>query len=196
MRLPKRRANVPIVLAATMIACSGSVVTPEPAHPPATPVPVPVPVVERDTTASFQTDSLLYTLRADAIGYMGTIAATFTHRTGRTAYVVNCNGGTLLALERLVDGQWRTAWRPEIPACLSAPIVIASGATHQTQIGVFGGYPGSNIYPQFDVRDPTGVYRAVWFSVLSSYQERAPFGDPLPFESRVSNPFVLTIERR
>jgi hypothetical protein len=155
-----------------------------------------VPVVARDQSALFQTDSLHYTLRASPAGYQATIGVAFTNKTGRTAYIVNCNGSTSMVLERLVDGRWRSVWSPLIPLCLSAPITVAAGLTYQTRIGVFGGYPESNVFPKFDIPDPTGVYRAVWRDVLSTYQDRLPFGDPLPLESRISNRFSLTAARR
>ena len=60
---------------------------------------------------------------------------------------------------------------------------------------MFGGYPGSNAYPQFAVADPAGVYRAVWHDVLGSYQDRLPFGEPLPLSLRTSNRFTLTVQR-
>jgi hypothetical protein len=167
-----------------------------PATPAAAPV-VPVgPAIARDIGATFQTDSVGYTLRAGTSGYEGQIGVVFTNRTPGAVYIVNCGGATQLRLEKLVGGEWKYAWAPYIPLCLSPPITVAPGETYRTGIRVFGGYAGSKTYPQFEVGDIAGVYRAVWLNVLSSYQDRAPFGEVLPTELRVSNRFTLLIEPR
>ena len=144
----------------------------------------------------FRTDSLAYTLRAGSIGYEGRIGVEFTNRTAATVYIVNCGGATSLSLEKLVDGAWRPVWSPVIPACLSAPITVPAGGVYRTVIHVFGGYAGSNTAPQFEGADIPGTYRAVWHSVLASYQDRLPFGQPLPLAQRVSNQFTLSVQPR
>ncbi len=167
-----------------------------PAAPAAAPV-VPVgPAITRDTGAAFQTDSVGYTLRAGASGYEGRLGVVFTNRTSATVYIVNCGGATQLRLEKLVGGEWKYAWAPYIPMCLSPPITVAPGDAYRTSVQIFGGYPGSRTYPQFEVADIAGVYRAVWLNVLNSYQDRAPFGEVLPAELRVSNRFTLSLEPR
>lgn len=150
----------------------------------------------RDTAAAFQTDSLHYTLRATSSGWEARIGFVFTNPTAAPAYVVNCGGATGVTLEKLVDGAWRAGWHAIIPMCLSAPITIAPGARWEPSLYVFGGYPGGNTVPRFEAPDPTGVYRAVWHSVLRTYQDRLPFGDPLPLAQRTSNRFTLTAAPR
>lgn len=154
------------------------------------------PLVEdRDTSALFQTDSLSYTLDAGNIGYTGAIGVQFTNRTADTTYFVNCNGATGVKLQKLVNGEWRDAYSPVRNDCLSPPITAPPGGTANLPIGVFSGYPGSNSFPKFSVDIP-GVYRAVWTAAVTSYQDRLPFGQPLPFEQRISNRFALRLSPR
>jgi|GEM_PF-1429763 len=154
------------------------------------------PVV-RDTAALFQTDSLAYTLRAGSVGYQADVGVTLTNRTTGTIYIVNCSGSTNVQLEKRVGVAWQGVWSPAIPLCLSLPITVPVGSTYRIRISIFGGYSGTNTYPQFSVADVTGEYRAVWGSVLSTYQDRLPsFGEPLPLEWRTSNRFTLAAEPR
>jgi hypothetical protein len=184
------RSAIPSAFGAALLLCAACSA---PATPPAAPAAA---TATADGAALFRTDSLAYTLRAGATGYEATIGVTFTNRSGGTAYFVNCRGATGVSLEKLVDGQWTAVYSPVINQCLSAPITVAAGATHRTQIAVSAGLPGSNVYPQFTVADVSGEYRAVWHHVLRSYQDRLPFGDPLPLESRISNRFSLTVRSR
>ncbi|HEU4630105.1 MAG TPA: hypothetical protein VFS08_10160 [Gemmatimonadaceae bacterium] len=151
----------------------------------------------RDTTALLQTGALRYTLRSGPYGYSGIVDVRFTNRTGATVYVVNCNGATALHLEKRIGDHWIPVWSPVLPACLSAPITVPPGGTHEAAILVFGGYPGGNAEPRFTVTEIPGSYRLVWDAVLSSYREdRSPFGERVGREHRVSNPFILEVEPR
>jgi hypothetical protein len=152
--------------------------------------------ITRDVGASFQTDSLSYMLRLTSIGYAAQLNVIYTNRTLAPAHIVNCGGATSVALEKLVDGQWQQAWAPALPLCLSAPIVVAPGASYSTGISVFAGYPENKAFPKFAVTELSGVYRAVWHSVLSTYQPSLPFGEPLPLEARVSNRFTVVAPAR
>ena len=182
-----RRITTFALVLCALAACGGDVTT--------APGPTAKLIAERDTDTGFQTDSLAYTLRAGRSGYETRIAAVFTNRSASTVYIVNCGGATAVSLEKLVGDQWQRVWSPVIPACLSQPITVPAGGTWRTELWVFGGYPGSNSYPQFEVADPAGVYRAVWHGVLISYQDRLPFGEPLPLPLRASNRFTLAVQR-
>lgn len=175
------------VIATGALGCGDSSVAPD-SHA--------VTPVTRSATALFQTDSLAYTLRLGGNWYQGEIGVTFTNRTSAAVYIVNCGGATELRLEKLVDGQWRDFWAPVLFACLSAPITVPAGDTYRTRIGIAAGLPGTNTAPQFASPDITGEYRAVWTEVLSSYQDRLPFGEPLPLTARISNSFFLTAPAR
>lgn len=152
-------------------------------------------IVERSAdpamSALFRTDSVAYTLRERDNGYVARIGVTFTNSTSDTTYFVNCNGAVGVGLEKLVEGNWRNAWSPVLPACLSPPIAVAPGATRSMPIELFSGLPGSNAYPQFAVAEITGIYRAVWNSAVTRYQNQLPFGEPLPLAQRISNRFTL-----
>ena len=119
---------------------------------------------------------------------------TFTNRTTATANFVNCQGGTGVELQKLVDDKWTSVWSPALLACLSPPIIVAPGGTHQSIISIFAGYPGSNYFPQFGTTAITGVYRAVWTEVVTDYQDRLPFGNPLPLPHRISNQFTISVK--
>ncbi len=147
----------------------------------------------RDTAAFFQTDSLDYTLRTGSLGYSAVIGAAFSNRSSATAFIVNCAGATQVALEKLIDDQWLPVWLAINPLCLSSPITVPKDGSYRTQINIFGGYPGTNTQPKFTIVDPSGVYRAVWGDVLSSYEPTSPFGEPLPLAARTSNRFRLTV---
>ncbi len=143
----------------------------------------------------FVTDSMSYTLQRGSVGFEGRIRVAYTNRTSETSYIVNCNGATSLVLQKRVGDAWVTAWAPVIPLCLSQPITTAAGAHQSMNVVVFGGFRGSNFFPQFSVADAEipGTYRIVWRDLLSSYQDKLPFGTPLAEEHRVSNTFTLTI---
>ena len=141
-----------------------------------------------------QTDATTYQLVSDADGLSTEIPYVFENRTGASVYLVNCNGVFALRLERLERGQWNVAWSPVLPLCLSPPIVIEAGATFAATLHVWGSPPNQNSAPSFDVADPSGTYRLVWDAALSSFQDYLPFGEPIPFPYRVSNPFTLRAE--
>ncbi len=183
-----------VVIAAGPLGCGDAAVGLEGLA--VTPEGPSVTTVTRDTTALFQTDSLAYSLRLGGDWYQGEIGVTFTNRTSGKVYIVNCGGSTGLRLEKRVAGQWQGVWSPIMPACLSKPITVPAGATYRTRIAISAGVIGTNTAPQFASPDITGEYRAVWFEVLSSYQDQLPFGEPLSLAARVSNRFVLTAPQR
>jgi hypothetical protein len=118
----------------------------------------------------------------------------FTNRTGARVYVVNCQGGFGVALERWEDGKWKAAWSPVLASCLSPPILIEAGEQYAGVLNVVGALPGTNAAPRFDVADPSGVYRLVWTAALSSFRDEVPFGELIPLAARTSNTFVLRLE--
>ena len=146
----------------------------------------------RDTEPPIQTDVLEYELDFDGLRFRVDISYVYTNRSGNPVYLVNCNGGFGLHLERDENGAWQYAWGPVLNRCLSPPIVIASNATFADTLHVRAGSFGSNSFPQFDVDDPSGTYRIVWTAALSSLDaNQLPFGPQIPFEYRVSNRFTL-----
>src|SRR5262245_16702883 len=109
----------PALIAAALSACA------DPASPQA---------ARRDVEALFQTDSLSYALIDNGTSYYGLIAARFTNQSGGATYFVNCNGVTSYQFEKLVDGVWKVTFAPPINLCLSPPVVVANGATHEWRI--------------------------------------------------------------
>lgn len=146
----------------------------------------------RDSGPPIQTEDLIYKLEEDSRGWSVNIDYTYQNRTGGTVYIVNCNGSFALRLERFEEGEWRFAWGPVLPQCLSPAITIAPGGTYGATLRVWGAPPETRMAPQFTDDDPAGLYRIVWIDALSSFQDRLPFGEQLAFDHRVSNQFNLT----
>ena len=146
-----------------------------------------------DDERFIQTESLVYELQPDWIGLRTEIPYTFTNRTGRTIYLVNCRGAFSIHLERQDEGAWKAAWSPVIPACLSPPIAIEKNTVFHDTLHVWGAPPDSSHYaPNFDLDDPSGVYRIVWGTGLTSFDANAyPFGPLITLDWRVSNRFTL-----
>lgn len=149
-------------------------------------------IAAQDSAALFRTDAATYAFTSTDIGSEGRIRATLTNRTGRTLYFVNCNGGTSLELQRLEGDQWKAFWSPVLLSCLSPPITVPDGGTRLFDISVFAGRTGSKYYPQFASALRTGLYRVIWHDAYFSYQDRLPWGEPVPESQRVSNSFVIT----
>ena len=146
------------------------------------------------TGAPLLTDATVYTLDFDGRGYAGAIPYSFTNTTGGKVFIVNCHGSFALHLERRQGDDWRMAWGPVLPLCLSAPIVIRAGEVFRDTVQVWGAPPGADFHPQFDVAEPSGTYRLVWSAALSSYDpEERHFGDPIAEEFRISNSFHLQV---
>jgi len=189
-----RRSWIPcvMVMMSTMTACSEPITGTRLVETPDGRI-----LPQEDVDPLFRTDSSSYVLRATDIGWQVRIGATFTNRTNGTAFIVNCQGGTNVQLEKLVSNGWVSVWTPFLLACLSAPIRIPVGGAYQSSVFVFGGYPDNNYAPKFPITDLDGVYRLKWTQILSSYDSEAlKFGNPLPDEWRVSNRFRLVAERR
>jgi hypothetical protein len=146
----------------------------------------------QDSAALFQTDAPAYTFTTTSLGTEGRINATLTNRSGRTMYFVNCRGGTGISIERLEGERWTPFWSPVLLMCLSDPITVPNGGTYTFDIRVFGGRAGSNYHPQFAGPLTTGLYRLKWHDAYFSYQDRLPWGEPVPEAQRVSNSFVIT----
>ncbi len=148
--------------------------------------------LDRDSDRLIQTEATEYDLQWDGLGLTVDIPYVFTNRTGGTVYLVNCNGGFGLHLERKANLGFRPAWWPVLRNCLSAPIVIENNDTFVDTLRVWGAPPGGNISPEFDVDDPSGTYRIVWDDALSSFNGYLyPFGEQIPIEARISNWFTL-----
>ncbi len=169
--------------AAVLVACGSD----------AAPTEVDGPL-ERDVNAVFQTDSMSHGLVRTTQEYLGRVEMQYTNRRSDSVYVANCGGATAVKLERLVGGQWRTAYEPPVFNCFSQPIVIAPGATRRFTLLVGAGVQGSAVEPRWPFADVDGTYRVVWGQFLTSYREdRSPKGDALPLDQRLSNRFRLVL---
>lgn len=191
--MPRLWALLTIVV--VMAGCGDATTAATERSPEAPFVPM-VPLVTRDTAALFQTDSLAYALRDGGNWYQSTVGVTLTNRTRGPIYIVNCAGGTGLQLEQRVGDQWQRVWSPLLPLCLSPPIVVPVDSIYRTRVEIIGAPQGAKALPQFATVQLSGEYRIVWTGVVSSYQDRNPFGAPLPLDARVSNRFTLTLQPR
>jgi hypothetical protein len=159
--------------------------------------PAPSTGLERDRLASFQTDTLSYSFRADSNGYEAEISVAFTNHSPATAYFQNCVGSTGTRVERLSNGQWTLAWSAITPACLSQPIIVQPQMTYRMTLAIHAGYPDCSCEPKVLTDSVSGVYRIVWNQLYGSYNGATlAYSSALPFEMRVSNPFVLTAQPR
>ena len=142
--------------------------------------------------AIIQTDRTRYVRQQGQFGDEITIKARFTNTTGAPVYLVNCNGAFTWGLQRQVGGRWVDAWVGATNACLSPPIVVAPGKTHEGSVIVRRG-SGAVLYPRRDPEHPEpGTYRVVWHNMLSSFDPNVtPFGPDVPVERRVSPPITI-----
>lgn len=136
-------------------------------------------------SAPVAVDSNLYVLTQTSHGWETTIGFTFTNVSDREIEIENCQGAYFVNLEAQVNGAWETAWSPVIPLCLSAPIVLAPGATHEKDLLVTAGEPGSNTYPQFEIEDLNRPFRINL--VAASWQNQ----ETVPEQYRISAPFLI-----
>lgn len=157
-----------------LAACEGGLFAPESGDPP------------------IRTSADEYVLETTSIGWETEIAFLYANRSDGPYYLPNCSGSYFFSLEKWFDDRWVDAWGPVLPLCLSPVIRIDAGATFADTLGIFGGFPGTNFSPKFQMANPEGVYRIVVEDALSSYDEDArPFGPTIPREQRVSNEFRL-----
>lgn len=116
------------------------------------------------------------------------ISSIYTNATGETVHIVNCEGAFGVSLEKRVGGKWVRAWSNVVPLCLSSPIVVEPGRTHEHTLRVSAGRSSSNLHPRFEVEEVAGTYRMVWSGPVHPDGEG---GAKLPAEKRISNAFVL-----
>jgi hypothetical protein len=149
-----------------------------------------------DSTAAIQTDTTFYVLERDERGWGTQIAYRLRNTTEDTMYAINCNGAISIAVEKKEPAGWRTFWAPITNACLSPPFTIPPGETYNAPLSLWGAPPGGNVGPEFSDTTFDGVYRLVWWNLVSHYAEdRQGFGDTLPLDLRVSNEFTLRARR-
>jgi hypothetical protein len=144
------------------------------------------------TASALRTDSSSYVLQPAGVGLTTVIGISFTNRSRRTMYIINCQGGLATTLEKRVSDQWVPYWSPVLLMCLSAPITIQPGATYTRSVPVWGAPPGLPVAPAWASADVAGTYRMVLGSVVWNYTTQGQrFGDPVPLEMRTSNEFSL-----
>lgn len=163
------------------------------AENPDTPPPEPPPPHAASAAGeALTTDRPRYIMEEGPFAPETTITSTFTAPSDTTVYIVNCNGAFSPGLQLLQDGQWIDVWAAEINQCLSPPIVISAGGTRTTTMTVESGAEARVDSRKTDRRIGGGTYRAVWYGLYTSYDEKTwPFGKELPLEKRVSAPFEI-----
>jgi hypothetical protein len=113
-------------------------------------------------TASLRTDSTQVTVHRSGFNYAATIGFAYTNTTPRPVSKRGC-GVTPPELEKKVNGQWVTAYRPVLLMCLRVPdFSIGSGQTYRDALQFMAAEPGHNIGPVLDVDSIDGVYRLRW----------------------------------
>jgi hypothetical protein len=139
-----------------------------------------------------QTSATVYQLRRHPAGVATEIVYTYTNSSGAPIYLVNCNGDVSPSLQREQAGKWEDAWSPIMNECLSPAVVIPAGGTYSDTLRMFVDSNHGDFYNDLVSSDGNRHYRLVWHQALSSFDSRGyPFGEKVPIEQRVSNPFVL-----
>ncbi|MBL0939339.1 MAG: hypothetical protein IBJ03_10605 [Gemmatimonadaceae bacterium] len=133
-------------------------------------------------SVAFRTDAQAYTVTPGEHGFNGRIAAIYTNRTTKPVYIANCNGSTMVALERLENGNWQQVYSPPVSLCLSVPMIVQPGGTHRFEFALLDAFPGAPV---------SGTYRAVWHSLVWDYEPDPQKLQQLPLELRVSNTFTI-----
>jgi hypothetical protein len=139
-----------------------------------------------------RTDSAIYHVRTTADSHELTIGATFTNRSGATAYIPTCRTPHPPVLQKWESEQWVTVYSPPVLECLGPPVVIEAGATYEYAYRVLASRR-PNTYPRFETRHIGGLYRLRWH-ILGSWTPDGPepnLGVELPLEQRVSNTFTI-----
>lgn len=138
-----------------------------------------------------------YSLHETMHGYESTIAYAFTNDFIDTVYVVNCNGDVSPALQRRTpSGEWEDWWIPPTLACLSPPLRIARGSSYSDSLRVVITPHDSAYFQHLRSSAMPDTFRLIWHQALVSYEDtHSSFGDQLPIEQRVSNPFVMRLEQ-
>jgi hypothetical protein len=141
------------------------------------------------------TDRRDYTLAPGPVGKEARIVASFRAPLDRRVYIVHCNGAISWGMQKQVAGRWVDAWAAETNACLSPPIVLRGGEVHTDTLTLVSRDdvpPGPGTVRH---RVEPGMYRMVWYGVLTSFNANAPAGRPLgtelPAEARVSGPIRI-----
>ena len=174
----EQRVSNPFVLTAPAVIDSGS-------------VGADVPPASGDG-APMRTSASAYQLRSDSPGLVTEIPYRFTNRSGAPIYLTNCNGDVSPALQRERGGKWEDAWWPTMNECLSPPVVIPAGGSYADTLTLMVDSHHKEIYNELASSDGSRRYRLVWHQALASFDGNArPFGERVPIEQRVSNPFVL-----
>jgi hypothetical protein len=158
-----------------LAACEGGLFAPESTDPP------------------IRTTADEYVLETTSVGWQTEISFVYANRSDGHYYLVNCGGSYFFRLEKRIEDRWVFAWGPVLPLCLSPVIRIDAGATFADTLGIFGGFPGTNFSPKFQMADPQGLYRIVVEALSSFDEDERPFGPMIPREQRVSNEFRLVI---
>ena len=148
-----------------------------------------------DAGPAIVTDRRDYTLVRGRVAREARIVASFRAPTDQAVYVVHCNGAISWGIQKQVDDRWVDAWVAETNGCLSPPIVLRGGDLHTDTLTLVSREdvpPGPGTVRH---KVEPGVYRMIWYGVLTSFDAKAlpgrPLGADLPAEARVSGPIRI-----
>lgn len=145
--------------------------------------------------SAITTDRADYALELGHVGKVATIVATFRAPADTPVYIVHCNGAISWGLQKQVAGRWVDAWIVETNACLSPPIVLRGGEARTDTLTLVS---RDDVPPgEGTVRHKVepGIYRMIWYGVLTSFDAKAPpsrpLGPDLPVDARISGPIAI-----
>ena len=118
-----------------------------------------------------------------------TIVATFTNRTADTIVLHSCyERRPAVALEKWVDGEWRSAFGQACPDILDRGAPRLAPGQSQTDTLWLSASLRSNTYPRFELGAVPGLYRVEYWQAHRNWIS-GRLGGLLPKELRVSNAF-------
>jgi hypothetical protein len=151
--------------------------------------------IDLDIGPLLRTDASSYTLTENNGVMEATIPFTYENRTERDLVLEKCRGLIPPILERRSGDEWTAGWVGNDYDCDPAPYTLVAGAVYTDTLHLWAHPFGSEREPQFLSASVTGTYRLqlsnVWLNWKKEWTSR-PFGDQLPVELRVSDPFQLS----
>jgi len=119
-----------------------------------------------------------------------TIAATFTNRTADTIILHPCyDRRPAVALEKWVDGEWRSAFGQACPDILNRNAPRLAPGESRTDTALLSASFRPNTYPRFELGTVPGLYRMVYWKAHRAWRANGYLGALLPKDLRASSAF-------
>jgi len=149
-------------------------------------------LLEPSGAVEVRTDQSSYTVVRNQYGISLEIPVVVHNQSNRRIYLSPCGmGRPWLSLEKLEQGEWRTAIPTICTTEMAPPIEVQAGASYQYTARFFGSLT-SQAAPEFLPGSVPGKYRVALFAFSRWGRENmAPEEALLPAEQRTSNPIQI-----